>query len=331
MPDRTATDAAAAEVLARYPAAMRPTALEPLGNRGGFSGAHLWRGVGPAGPLGLRAWPPGQVEAEQLHVIHRWMNQARAAGIDVVPEVLGTLTGATWVEHTGRLWELTRWMPGRADFHEHPTAARLEAALATLGRLHRAWAVGTPVVGPCPAVRRRLRTWQQWNELLKGGWQPAFQHSPPEIAHRAELAWHLVRRHADLPARLAPWLDRPVPLQPCLCDVWHDHLLFEGDVLTGLVDYGGMKIDHVAVDLARLVGSLVGDDAPRRTLALDAYRQQRPLSCDEDALVHDLDQSGTFLGAVNWLRWLYHDRRHFDDPAAVARRLAALVTRMQQW
>ena len=39
----TPLDWAAREVLARYPAFLRRSPPLPLGNRGGFSGARLWR------------------------------------------------------------------------------------------------------------------------------------------------------------------------------------------------------------------------------------------------------------------------------------------------
>jgi Ser/Thr protein kinase RdoA (MazF antagonist) len=130
---------------------------------------------------------------------------------------------------------------------------------------------------------------------------------------------------------LGPWTDRPVPLQPCLCDIRHDHVLFEGHHLTGFVDFGGVKIDHVAVDLARLLGSLVADDEEQRSAGLRAYARLRPLSGEEQARVAVLDETGTRLGAANWLKWLYREGRHFEDQAAVARRLAALVERIERW
>ena len=43
------------------------------------------------------------------------------------------------------------------------------------------------------------------------------------------------------------------------------------------------------------------------------------------------DETGTLLGATNWLRWLYHEGRRFEDRGAVARRLAELVTRIERW
>jgi Ser/Thr protein kinase RdoA (MazF antagonist) len=134
-----------------------------------------------------------------------------------------------------------------------------------------------------------------------------------------------------VPARLAPWRDHLLPLQPCLCDVWHDHVLFEDEAVTGLVDYGSAKVDYVAADLARLLGSLVGDDPARRAAGLAAYTQLRPLAEADEALVTVLDETGTLLGAANWLRWLYRDGRAFEDRGAVAGRLAEQVRRIEQW
>jgi homoserine kinase type II len=130
---------------------------------------------------------------------------------------------------------------------------------------------------------------------------------------------------------LAPWSDRSFPLQPCLCDIWHDHVLFDGDRVTGVVDYGSIKTDHVAVDLARLLGSLVSDDPVWRSAGLDAYAVTRPLTPEDRALVTVLDETGSLLGAANWLRWLFHEHRQYPDRPAVARRLATLVQRLEQW
>jgi homoserine kinase type II len=107
--------------------------------------------------------------------------------------------------------------------------------------------------------------------------------------------------------------------------------LFTGNRVTGVVDYGAIKIDHVAVDLARLLGSLIEDDAALRRRGLEAYQRVRPLSAEEEALVILLDETGTLLGAANWLKWLYVDRKSFEKREAVTERLARLVRRIEQW
>lgn len=328
-------DESAGYVLDHFALGGRVGRLEFLGNRGGFSGARLWRcEAGPAAYC-LRAWPSG-TSPHLLGVLHPLMTSALRRGLDFVPEVYRTTAGPTWLEHQGRLWELTRWLSGRADFRARPTPARLRGACVALARLHEAWRqTGGDQLSPsgaCPAVERRLRVLEEWRRLLHSGWRPHFRAAATAALDPvAERAWGLLPPAVEqLPALLEPWRGRRWPLQPCLCDVWHDHLLYEGDTLTGLVDYGAVKTDHVAVDLARMLGSLVGADAGQWEAGLRAYREVRPLTAEEEALAAVLDRSGVVLGAANWLRWVYHDGRRFDDLALAAKRLAALVERIDR-
>ncbi len=291
---------------------------------GGFSGARLWR-VGES--LCLRAWPSGTARS-QVEAIHHLLGRVK---LPFVPIVIAAPSGATLVEQDGRLWELTTWLSGRADFHDHPTPARLENACHALARLHRAWAPARPEIGPCPAIARRRQTLRQWQALVASGWKPRFCDHSGGIRAWSEPAWNLVARHLrGVASRLEAWKTVAVPLQPCLCDVWHDHMLFDKDAVTGLVDYGSVKVDHVAVDLARLLGSLVGDH-PIRTFGLKAYQTLSPLKPQELELIDVLDRTGVILGTANWLKWLYHERREYENWRGVLRRIFDLVTRMEVW
>jgi homoserine kinase type II len=169
--------------------------------------------------------------------------------------------------------------------------------------------------------------------LIDSGWRPLGAATADDrLRPLAERAWPLLPRCIkQVPERLAPWIDQPLPLQPCLCDVWHDHVLFTGDTVTGLVDFGGVKMDHVAVDLARLLGSLVEDAAQGWAAGLEAYAAVGALSSADERLITLLDETGTLLGIARWLMWLYHERRPFEDRAAVARRLGRLVERIESW
>jgi homoserine kinase type II len=324
-------DAAARDVLRRYPSALQPTALIALGNHGGFSGARLWRVESAAGSLCLRAWPPGDPTPRRLDFLHRFMTSARTAGLAFVPTVFLTTDRSSWVDQVGRLWELTQWLPGQADFHDCPTTTRLEASCTGLARLHVCWQrLGPPPTDDCPAIARRLERAFQTCELIRSGWRPTYLPGDPVRPH-AERVWPMLRPRLDaLIPRLEQWSARRWPLQPCLCDVWHNHVLFEGDRLTGLIDYGSAKVDHVAVDLARLLGSLVGDDGNNWAIALRAYRTVRPLAAQEEDLAHFLDETGTVLGVANWLRWLCHGERQIEDRSAAAERLRVLVERMDR-
>jgi hypothetical protein len=56
-----------------------------------------------------------------------------------------------------------------------------------------------------------------------------------------------------------------------------------------------------------------------------------PLAEDEAELARALDETGAVLGVANWLRWLYEERREFEDRAAAGRRLEVLVERIGGW
>jgi Ser/Thr protein kinase RdoA (MazF antagonist) len=201
--------------------------------------------------------------------------------------------------------------------------------VTALATIHDAWQSPTRV-GRCPALERRAARAGRWQMLLASGWEPRYRKElHPVMNVWAERAWPIVReRVPGVPGRLRPWFDLELPLQPCLCDIWHDHVLYSGDSVTGIVDYGSVRTDHVAVDLARLIGSMAGNEQALRTAALTAYCQRRRLSTDELALIDVLDETGTLLGAANWLMWVYHDGREFADMEKAALRLAALVQRL---
>jgi Ser/Thr protein kinase RdoA (MazF antagonist) len=324
-------EAVAWHVLTRF--GVSAGRLHALGSHGGFSGARLWRVESPDGGWCLKAWPPGGTTADRLRVMHGLMRQGREADLEFVPAPRAAADGSSWVESEGRYWDLTTWLPGQADFRERPTAVRVEAACAALAALHRAWRPKRPHRGACPAIERRLQAAEQWTALVRSGWRPAFDTAGDSaVAGWAERGWvvlgYAVRR---VPQWLAGWQGATLPLQPCLCDVWHDHVLFAGDAVTGLVDYGSVKRDHVTVDLARMLGSLVGDHPGLRAAGLDAYDRAAGLSAEEQALVDVLDRTGTVLSLASWLRWLFHERRQYEDTLRVARRLEGLVSRVETW
>jgi Ser/Thr protein kinase RdoA (MazF antagonist) len=293
---------------------------------GGFSSARIWRLTMRDGrEFCLKSHPPAADPNWLEQVIHPWMRIAHDAGLDFVPQVERTKNGRTVTEHAGRPWELSEWMPGRADFHANPTDERLVDAVQAVARIHDAWR-GRPASGPCPAIERRWKALLDWKALVNTGWRPRPASDDP-MAPRVEAAWQrLPASLTRMPSALLPWLTTPVPVQPCLCDIWHDHVLFTGDRVTGVIDYAAAKVDHVAVDLARLLGSLIPGDRKRTVDALRAYEAIRPLSHPE--LVDLLDWTGAVVGLTNWLRWLYHDGRTYPDRAVVATRFGALLDRL---
>jgi Ser/Thr protein kinase RdoA (MazF antagonist) len=315
-------DAVVEQVLSAYPSPLRGT-VEALGNRGGFSGARIWRVHGPGGPLCLRAGAPAEGR-EHLQARHRLMRLAREAGLRFVPRVMNATSGETVIEAGGLAWELQEWMPGQADFREAPSPSKLQAAARALARVHLAWEhLGGGEACPCPAVERRIRSGSVRDRCFA---RPVAYAPGSEARLRDAVARWL----PCVPEMLRP-AHQPCRLQPCLRDVWHAHLLYHGEELTGLVDYAAVAEDSPAADVARMLGSLVEDDGARWHAALKAYREVRPLSQQEEQLARVLDRTGVIVALANWQRWLGEPGRAFEDQGRVNARIEELLQRVERW
>jgi Ser/Thr protein kinase RdoA (MazF antagonist) len=262
--------------------------------------------------------------------ICRLIIAARDAGLTFLPEFAQADDGKFHVEFRASLWDVADWMPGSADFHASPSPARLRVACLALARLHCIWGQGGLEVKRCPAVVRRINAAREWLEVTRprlSNWLNAAG-PKPECALQALAIVN--RRAADVLRLLEPWR-MMLPVQPCLCDIWHDHLLFTGNDLTGLIDFGAVKHDNVAVDLARMLGSLVEDNAELYAEGLEVYQSVRQLTGWEVRLVPLLDRTGIVIGLANWLRRLFLQEEEIYDRAAAERRMAVLVRRAEKW
>jgi homoserine kinase type II len=317
-------------VLDRYPAASRPsTAPEALGNAGGLSGARLWRFEDGTRRLVARAWPPDAIDAEGLDTIHRRLSMA--SQLPFVPVPLPALDGRTWQAHGGHFWEVTAWLPGAPDLGRPPTLARLRAGFAALAALHRAWEAER-TTGPSPGLARRLAEIDDW---LRGGFDDlarALDRSGPDPCLDPARRWLALAR--PLAPRVAeairPAAASTLNLQLCLRDIRGEHLLFEVDRLTGLVDFGALGVDTVAADLARLLDDWVGPDPKARAEGLAAYHAIRPLDAAEHAAVAAFEAGTALLLAGTWARWHFLEGRAFDDAAAVPLGLSRGLDRITQ-
>jgi homoserine kinase type II len=225
-------------------------------------------------------------------------------------------------------------MSGEANFFREPSTEKLVSAATSLACFHQAASScprGTRANTISPGLERRLA---QVVHLQRGG-AHRIRHSLhevtwPTLRSRAELLLDMFDAHADTTAEsLRSGFRLPVPLQPCIRDIWHDHVLYDGNEVSGFVDFGAMDCDSVAGDIARLFGSLARDSEETWQTAMRAYESQRPLSPNERALVRVFDRSAVLLSGMNWLSWIYVDRREFESQAAVLSRLDVTIERLR--
>ena len=329
-----ADDHASRRVLAAYGADYQPLRIESLASAGGFSGAQFWRLRTRSGVYCLRRWPREQPGRQQLEFIQAVLWHVHQEGFRLVPLPQETRTHAGYVCEAGHLWELTPWLSGEADYHRSPSLIRLRNAAVALAQFHRAAAsFPLPHRGPAtaPGLQTRLDRLERWTDrrlseigaaIGAGVW--------PELADRGQKLLPLYARAAEAVAdTLRQALPIQVPLEPCIRDIWHDHVLFDGEEVSGLIDFGAMRVDSVATDVARLFGSLCGDDSVAWLEALHAYDAVRPLSSGEALLVTAFDRSNVLLSGMSWLEWIYLDGRQFENRAAICERLDANLARLE--
>lgn len=248
-----------------------------------------------------------------------------------VPVPLTALDGRTLHEQGGRTWEVAPWLDGAPDLGRPPARSRLRSGFTALAAFHQALQRDR-TRGPSPGIRTRLR---EIDGLIRQGFD-VIERAVDRPGAGADPHREPAGRWLTMARMVAPRLVEPlrrasgrdVPLQPCLRDARPDHLLFSGDRVTGLVDFGAMAIENVAADLARLLVEWVGDDRSARAEGLDAYLSVRRMEADEISLIDVFEDSSALLGPGHWIRWHFLESRTFDDPSAVAAGIARGLERL---
>ncbi len=319
-------------ILSTYPHDCQPVTSEFLGNAGGFSGALLWKLKTVRGMLCLRRWPANHPSTTTLRWIHDVLAHVASQGFELVPVPIKCSHGNSFLLADGHLWELTPWMPGDANYHLDPTPRKLKSAMQILAEFHRA---ASDIHVSSDISRGVLERLEFTKKLLDGElqrWQERISHASGNVHY--DRCNEILRRATPLlPALrsvLQPAAKTTFSLQPCLRDIWHDHVLLQREEVAGLIDFGAMRIECVAGDVARLLGSLVSDEQDGWEEGLASYEQVRPLSIEERRVLRPLDQANVVLSGMNWIRWLIVEQRTFENSQAVEQRLDAILRRLRR-
>ena len=319
------------EVQAAFPFHLRGE-VKFLSGAGGFSGARFWRIANDFGQFCLRRWPQGHPNSQRLALQHSVLRLAQSNAIDFVPVPVPTVHGETWVSAGGHFWELTPWMPGKADFNPEKKPKKLIAAMKALANFHVAVLEhpGGKTRDIAPSSLERCRLHEQLSREI-----PAihaaletqkFSDEFRAIAHEIVSGFAKSSGVADDLRRAAMV---PSQLGPAIRDIHDEHVLFQDDTVTGMVDFGALRIDSVAVDISRLLGSMAGDIEASWQTGLAAYQSVSLITDQTLRLVTIFDRSTVVLSGVNWLKWILLEKRQFDDFDRVLARLRVTVDRLR--
>lgn len=287
----------------------------------GLSGAVVWCGTEKNTPrLAIKAWP-ARVTDQRVREIHTQMRRVEA--LSFVPRVLAG-TGGTVCLLAGRVWDCCEWKQGEPRYA--PTLAQVEAAWAALARLHQLWR-GEPHWGVCPAVVNRLRVLAECEPLWQIG-PHQWPTLPPRLQPFLRDAYFTCRSLVPrVDAQLRELAGRSVPLQLCLRDVRVEHILFNGDEVCGIIDYGAVAVDHPAVDVARLWGDYAVGNDEQMAAAMAAYQRVAGTVPFSEAMVRQLAATGVICSLVGWLVRLVMKREFFADIETLVQRLVQLLGR----
>ncbi len=309
-------------LLSRYGAAL--VGLNWIPVTGGFSGADVWRGEGANGTpaFALKRWP-SQTTIARLAQIHAWIKQV--VHLPFVPIVLHTVDGDTVVQDEDRVWDVTKWLPGVP--HMLAGQAEVEYVCQAVAELHAVWSQ-LPQRSQCPGVMRRLEVLTQWisnPDLTIADLQPS-------LKGLISRAMAIVERVAPFVLQaLRPWETVPILLHPCIRDLRGEHVLYVGEHVTGIVDFGAMDVDSPAIDLARLLGDLAGENEELIAAGLNKYRQFRSGFDVGDGFIRLLDRAGVLCSIIGWFARLSKKKQLQIPIENVKNRLTFLVARAEQF
>ena len=312
------------------------SSIQSLGNAGGFSGAQLWQVDCDRGLLCLRQWPVNsQVDLDWIHAI---LMTARSNGIPV-PVPLESRNNQTLIDCRGRSWELAPWMPGHADFNQAPSLDRLKNVIGHLANFHECTREFNLMI-QSPSVGQRYELLLQTESVAKQIRSKLSRtHTISPTIGIEEFATRLLPAIQRSAKNILPEFERfgskRILLGAAIRDIHHDHVFFEGDTVSGIVDFGSLQVDTYCLDIARLVGSLQlhkeseGELAePPWEEALEFYSSFHQLTGDEIELIGLLHKCNSTLGALNWLNWILVEQRNFEDWTAIEQRLEAFAIRL---
>lgn len=270
-----------------------------------WSGARFLRWNSDSGPMILKIWPTDGPEIAAQRFRHHSLEPLR--NFTPVPALpIPDANGRTLrILEDGRCAELFRWLEGD-PVGQDPPDETIRQVMTTLARLHRLWSANFGQREQISdAVRRRI---VQLNELASGGIDDAanelLRPNPTGQDMRSKLLAIIELARKLLPQAvrtLEPLASQRLPLQIVLRDTRPNHFLTRDENVVGLIDFGAIGFDSVALDLARLFGEWPQIDRRKRDLAFRSYESVRPLNPAEMAAIEPLITSAAILGGVAWV------------------------------
>ena len=304
--------------------------IEALGSAGGFSGAEFWKiTIGPT-EYCLRRWPHSKPTRSQADVIYSTLEYVRQHSDLPLAFPIQTVHGEPMCRADDANWELSLWMPGKPIAETEINDDQLRAAARALAEFHNTTSSLSQQQRASPAIEFRCtmidRLWAtqleqlQATQDLSGVVDTGVKKM---LLQQFRYQAHALRQQLEL-LRSVPVLQIPI-----FGDVWSDHVLFNENEVSAILDFGAMKIESPCLDIARLFGSYADYSAEALRRGISYYSEFRELNDLELGLIELYDRGYVLLAGIQWLIWVEIEQRVFVDNEAVRQRLQRLVRRCE--
>ena len=291
-----------------------------------FSGSDHWKVDCGNASYCLKRWPATKPAVQTKRLIELVTPEVQRQGLPIAAP-LKCRRGGRFVFEQNRWWDLTPWQPGAPVKNAPISETRLENAMQWLAAYHEQAGNIKIETGRSQALNYRY----QLSQTLVDGLLNRLSQWDYEglVAGLPELFIAYAQKSLpELVSLLEQQVGRELTLLPVLADVWSDHVFFHENEVSGVIDFGAMKIDSPCLDLARLLGSYAGFDPSVITAGIKYYCAARTLDETQVALVELFDRAHVVLVGVQWLIWLGPEQRIFRQMPQVNQHLQNLARRL---
>lgn len=308
---------------------------------GGMSGALVFRCNGSRS-YALRRWPPTPIE--RVRKIHRIIATA-AEDCALFPKWHAAADQSDLVlDDQGLIWDLSDWLPGQ-PLETSATLEQITRGVEAIAVAHQALSHLGEDTGRANSVMSRLQRIEAIRPRLPHALS-RIDAAPQELdSTLREASGVLVRwpTIADsLTRRLTAVANQDFRRQFVLRDIHREHVLFQDEIPSGIIDFDAVRLDTPLLDLSRWVAGFDQfRDRPAEVIdaALAGYRSEKRFRAGTDGgqdrkLVGLLAAATTWIGLANWVIWIASESRQFPDWQRVRRRIARLVDlapRLRDW
>jgi Ser/Thr protein kinase RdoA (MazF antagonist) len=304
--------------------------IESLGSAGGFSGAKIWKITVGANVYCLRRWPPNKPSSSQVDVIYPTLEYVRRHSDLPLAFPIQTARCEPLCRVDNAHWELSPWMPGEAIAETEINDDQLRAAAGALAEFHNTTSSLVHQQRVSWAIQFRCnmidRLWATQFEQLQGTHDAAGvvgSGVKKMLLDQFRYQAHPLRQQLEL-LRCVPVLQIPI-----FGDIWSDHVFFTNDVVSGIIDFGVMKVESPCLDIARLFGSYADYTSDALQRGISYYCEFRELNDLDLSLIELYDRAYVILAGIQWVLWIELEQRSFSDNEAVRKRLQRLVRRCE--